>query len=228
MEREWLAQELEAGRSIESIAREAGRSPSTVAYWVNKHGLSSRHASKHAPRGGIDRERLEGLVEEGRSIRQIGEELGASATTVRHWLTKYGLKTRPLHYALRDETKPATIVRECSLHGWTTFVRCGGRYRCGKCNTESVAARRRRIKEILVREAGGCCRVCGFAQYIGALHFHHVDPERKVFAVSRQGVTRSLERAREEAQKCVLLCANCHAMVEAGLVDVATPADHGG
>jgi transposase len=229
MEREWLAERLQTGHSIESIARESGRSASTVAYWVNKHGLSSRHAAKHAARGGIDRERLEALVEEGRSIRQIAAELDASAATIRHWLAKYGLKTRPLRYALRDEAKPEAIVRECSLHGWTTFV-CGGqgRYRCGQCNIESVSARRRRVKEILVREAGGCCRLCGFAQYIGALHFHHLDPGRKAFSVSVQGVTRSLERAREEAQKCVLLCANCHAMVEAGLVHVAASADHGG
>ncbi len=53
MEREWLERELAAGRSIEAIAREVGRDPSTVAYWVNKHGLTSQHAPKHAARGGI-------------------------------------------------------------------------------------------------------------------------------------------------------------------------------
>jgi hypothetical protein len=30
-------------------------------------------------------------------------------------------------------------------------------------------------------------------------------------------VTRSLADAREEAKKCVLLCSNCHAEVEAGV-----------
>lgn len=146
-----------------------------------------------------------------------------------HWLAKYGLRTRPRRYSLRGEGKPATIVRECELHGWTTDVRIGGRrYRCGRCNVESVAARRRRMKEILVREAGGRCLICGFARYIGALQFHHVDPASKEFSVSRDGVTRSLRRAREEAGKCVLLCANCHAMVEAGLLDLAAPADHPG
>jgi hypothetical protein len=75
---------------------------------------------------------------------------------------------------------------------------------------------------------GGCCRICGFEQYVGALQFHHVDPATKAFALGRRGVTRSLARAREEARKCVLLCANCHAMVEAGLLDLAAPADHAG
>jgi transposase len=229
MDAEWLASRLAAGRSIESIAAEAGRSPSTVGYWVNKHGLTSTHAPRHAARGGIERDRLQALVEDGRSIREIAAELDLSPATVRHWLAKYGLRTAPSRYALRDQPRPETIARECGLHGWTTFVRVGGtRYRCGRCNSETVAARRRRIKEILVREAGGRCLICGFAEYIGALQFHHVDPATKAFELGRRGLTRSLARAREEAHKCVLLCANCHAMVEAGLLDVAAPADHAG
>jgi transposase len=229
MESDWLASRLAAGRSIESIAREAGSSPSTVGYWVNKHGLTSAHAAKHAARGGIARAALQPLVEAGMSIREIALALSVSSGTVRHWLRKHGLRTQPRHYSLRGEPKPEAIVRECALHGWTTFVRVGARrYRCGRCNSESVAARRRRIKEILVREAGGCCRICGFAQYIGALQFHHLDPASKAFSLGREGVTRSLAKAREEAHKCVLLCANCHAMVEAGLLDLAEPDDHPG
>ena len=229
MEESWLADQLEAGRSIEAIARETGRPPSTVAYWVNKYGLASQHAARHASRGGLTRELLEPLVEQGLSIREIAKTLELSAATVRHWLARHDLRTRPHHYSLRGEPKPAAIMRECALHGWTKFVRIGaGRYRCARCNTESVATRRRRIKEILVAEAGGRCLICGFAEYIGALHFHHVDPAGKAFSLSRQGVTRSLRRAREEAGKCVLLCANCHAMVEAGLLDLAAPADHPG
>jgi hypothetical protein len=71
----------------------------------------------------------------------------------------------------------------------------------------------------LVEEAGGACVLCGYADCPAALQFHHVDPSQKSFSLSRQGVTRSLARAGEEAAKCVLLCANCHAKVEAGLVN---------
>lgn len=38
----------------------------------------------------------------------------------------------------------------------------------------------------------------------------------KEFGLSSQGFTRSLERLRKEAKKCVLLCATCHAEVEGG------------
>jgi transposase-like protein len=227
MEEAWLRSRLESGASLEAIAREAGRSPSTVAYWANKHGLASQHALRHAARGPVAREVLEALVEEGLSIRDIAAQLERSAASIRHWLARYELKTQPARYSLRGGPKPSQILRECALHGWTEYVRTGavGRYRCGRCNSESVAARRRRIKELLVEEAGGACRLCGFDAYVGALQFHHRDPSRKTFALSRQGVTRSLATARAEARKCVLLCANCHAMVEAGLLLVPAGAD---
>ena len=83
-----------------------------------------------------------------------------------------------------------------------------------------MTARRRRVKRILVAEHGGSCRLCGYSRSTVALQFHHVDPITKSFALSTQGVARSLEKAREEARKCVLVCANCHAEVEAGLATI--------
>ena len=218
MEEAWLASRLEAGRSIESIAREAGKSPSTVAYWVNKYGLASQHASKHRARGGVARETLVALVEEGRSVREIAAALELSPTSVRHWLRKFDLRTRPR----RTTSDLPELVRECARHGWTTWIRAGsGRYRCKRCRVEAVNARRRRVKQILVEEAGGACQLCGYERYAGALQFHHIDPAEKTFALSSRGVARSLAKARAEVAKCVLLCANCHAEVEAGLATIA-------
>jgi hypothetical protein len=79
-----------------------------------------------------------------------------------------------------------------------------------------VHRRRREVKRVLVDEAGGQCVLCGYRASLAGLHFHHVDPADKAFALSRQGVTRSLDAARAEARKCALLCSNCHAEVEAG------------
>src|SRR4051812_23974585 len=93
MEREALATQLAEGHSIEGIARACGRPASTVAYWVSKYGLASAHAARHAPRGGIEQERLRALVEEGLSIRAMAQRLDVSYTTVRHWLTTYGIET---------------------------------------------------------------------------------------------------------------------------------------
>jgi hypothetical protein len=81
-----------------------------------------------------------------------------------------------------------------------------------------VQRHRRELKRVLVEDAGGECVLCGYDRALSGLHFHHVDRAQKEFALSRQGITRSLESARAEARKCVLLCSNCHAEVEAGAV----------
>jgi hypothetical protein len=73
---------------------------------------------------------------------------------------------------------------------------------------------------MLVDEAGGKCAVCGFDEHPSALQFHHLDPSTKEFHLGHQGHTRGLARMRSEARKCTLLCANCHALVEAGVSKV--------
>jgi hypothetical protein len=113
------------------------------------------------------------------------------------------------------------IERTCAKHGKTKFILEGrDYYRCARCRAERVAGRRRKIKQVLVSEAGGRCQICGYDKSVAALHFHHRDPAEKEFGLSGNGATRSIKRAREEAAKCVVLCANCHAEVEAGLVSV--------
>jgi transposase-like protein len=217
MDKDWLAARLEAGDSIEAIARDVQRDPSTVAYWVNKHGLRSRHAGRHARRKPLAREDLEPLVASGMSIGDIARELDRSPTTVRHWLRHHGLRTAVAARVRRDGSTAAEVVRDCPRHGWTWFRMVGGRrYRCARCVVEAVSERRRRVKEILVGEAGGKCAACGYRACIGVLQFHHVDPATKRFHLGREGVTRSLAAARAEARKCVLLCANCHTEVELG------------
>ena len=194
-----------------------------MSYWVKVHGLTAVHAAKHAPRGGLERDVLERLVEAGLSHRRIADELGVSSSTVRHWIEKYGLATnrtkRLREGAQIPMDRPARIELTCFRHGVTEFrLKTSTSYGCARCASEAVSRRRRRIKQTLVREAGGRCRMCGYDRYVGALEFHHLDPSLKSFSLSHAGVTRSLARAREEAAKCILLCANCHAEVEGGIV----------
>lgn len=115
------------------------------------------------------------------------------------------------------------VYLRCRKHGHTAFVeRPDGGFRCAKCNTEAVSERRRQVKRMLVQEAGGRCTLCGFDEHPSALQFHHLDPSKKDFHLGHQGLTRSLARMRAEARKCALLCANCHALVEAGVANVST------
>jgi hypothetical protein len=222
MEADWLSSRLASGRSIESIAREAGKHPSTVGYWVNKHGLTSPHAASHAARGPIPREALETMLAEGLTIRAMADRLDRSYTSVRHWLARHGLATpRALRLAETAEARSSgaeTVEATCPVHGPTLFVRRGADgFRCRLCRSGAVDRRRKEVKRILVADAGGSCALCGYDRSMGGLHFHHRDPAEKAFALSARGMALSLAAARAEAAKCVLLCSNCHAEVEAGL-----------
>jgi transposase len=233
MDPEWLAAQLTAGRSIESIAREVGKHPSTVAYHVKKHGLRSQHAERHAARGGLARETLEPLVLEGCSLRTIAERLGVSYATVQHWVRRYELTT--VRAARLEATAGARLAGEveieltCPQHGRTLFIRkADGGFRCRQCRSDAVLKRRRHVKAVLVEEAGGRCALCGYDRSSAALQFHHLEPTAKAFTIAHRGVTRSLAAARAEARKCVLLCANCHAEVEVGVATLGRhSADNG-
>jgi hypothetical protein len=117
-----------------------------------------------------------------------------------------------------EQELPRYAKRVCKTHGLTEFVLEGrGYYRCKACRMQRVLDWRRRAKARLIAEAGGSCRLCGYDRCVRALHFHHLDPSCKEFGIARHGFTRSIEKARAEAAKCVLLCSNCHAEVEAGI-----------
>lgn len=69
---------------------------------------------------------------------------------------------------------------------------------------------------------GGKCQVCGYNKCVGALEFHHINSEEKDFGVSAKGYTRSWDKVREEIDKCVLVCANCHREIHAGIITCPT------
>src|SRR3954469_14010948 len=135
VERDWLEAQLQAGRSIESIPREVGRHPSTVASPAKKHGRRPPHAGKPAARGGIARDVLEPLVTEGRSVRAIALHLGVSYATVQHWIGRYGLTTRRAarlkESAAAREAGLKAVDLTCDRHGPTSFVsKSDGGFRC--------------------------------------------------------------------------------------------------
>jgi predicted HNH restriction endonuclease len=86
---------------------------------------------------------------------------------------------------------------------------------------EAVAKRRKKLREMAVALKGGACAVCGYRRCISALEFHHPDPSQKDFGISVDGSTRSWERIKAEVEKCVLVCANCHREVHAGITQLS-------
>jgi hypothetical protein len=78
------------------------------------------------------------------------------------------------------------------------------------------------MKRLLVTESGGCCAVCGYDRSVVNLQFHHVHPAQKRFAMA-MSTGKALATYREEAAKCVLVCANCRGEIEAGLIPSPPP-----
>jgi len=52
------------------------------------------------------------------------------------------------------------------------------------------------------------------------LDFHHIDPKTKEITIGSDKRGVSWERVNEEILKCVVLCANCHRKVHAGMLAV--------
>ena len=109
-------------------------------------------------------------------------------------------------------------IRACSV--------CGSRISrnnisgiCRKCRppakikSEVLIEHRRKRKRDLVEHKGGKCEVCGYDKSMWALQFHHLNPEEKDYNLSGGGFTRSLENDIKEVDKCILVCANCHAEI---------------
>jgi 5-methylcytosine-specific restriction endonuclease McrA len=85
---------------------------------------------------------------------------------------------------------------------------------------EAVKKRRKFLREKAREYGGGKCMICGYTRCSAALDFHHIDSRTKEFGLSVKGLTRSWEKMKEELDKCVLICANCHREVHAGMTQL--------
>lgn len=88
---------------------------------------------------------------------------------------------------------------------------CSPSYPKGGSRANTIKALRKAMKKEAVKRFGGKCCICGYDKCIGALEFHHKNPNEKDFGLAANGNTHSWEEFWKEAQKCLLVCSNCHA-----------------
>ena len=87
-----------------------------------------------------------------------------------------------------------------------------------KAHKEEIKIRKRirgaLIKKALVEYKGGRCAICGYDKNIAVLSFHHTqetENNKKEYNIStKMGNRCSLEFLKKEADKCILVCENCH------------------
>ena len=126
MDRAVLVEHLAAGRSLDTVAKLEGRAPSTIGYWLKKHGLEACGSRRFGPKPDIDKGRLERLVSEGLTVPAIAARLGYPASLVRSRLRHHGLQTRGVNNRQRARVAFARGAHQvdlvCAAHGTVPHV----------------------------------------------------------------------------------------------------------
>lgn len=75
-----------------------------------------------------------------------------------------------------------------------------------------------KIKNHIIDAYGGKCQVCGYNKCRQAFDFHHISPLSKKFGINsalKNG--HSITEIINELKICIMVCANCHREIEAGI-----------
>ena len=155
---------------------------------------------------------LKPLVDAGLSTYQIAQQINISQTTVRYRLKKCNLKTLIIKstdllckYCSKQLIKNQTHF--CSKEHKVLYYQLT--HSCSAYPSQKI--RRQQRKQLLVDRAGGKCVKCGYNNNLTALEFHHNNPVLKDFELNSGNCARkSLASLFKEADKCILLCSNCH------------------
>lgn len=155
----------------------------------------------------------------GKTYEQISEELNCSKSLISFYCKKEGLGGNKKisqveideYQRLFDNGKSIKYISE--KYGRTRktislYINKENRKKIIK-DTSYFKRRRNKIKRILIDYKGGKCSNCGYNKCMAALDFHHSEPSLKEFNICRAYI-KSLKRAKEEVDKCIILCSNCH------------------
>lgn len=111
-------------------------------------------------------------------------------------------------------------IKVCPICNKQFSTNVNNRIYCYECSplqkdgsAEYQKTKQRAIKNQLILYKGGKCEKCGYDKCAGALQFHHKNPQEKEFSLSQINLSKELnmEQLYKEVDKCMLLCANCHA-----------------
>jgi hypothetical protein len=135
------------------------------------------------------------LINEKKNYSQIGRILGVHRTTVARICKENNI------VLIKEKNTKCSICDKSLGENKKNNTKCKG------CVTR---LRRLRIKIKSVEYLGGKCVKCGYDKHLAALTFHHKEPDKKEFNISYSKHSKSWTELKEELDKCVILCSNCH------------------
>lgn len=163
------------------------------------------------------------LRQQGLSLKAIERQLRCSRATVSKWCATLAnneeiiINLKKAMYADRFQNSKITKKqKERELTLLNQQIRSTSKI------PRYNAARRIALKAFLIKYAGNRCQICGYNRSNAALAFHHLDPSTKLFAISSVRLHFRPQRLIAEAEKCCLVCHNCHSEIHDGLIDPKT------
>lgn len=173
----------------------------------------------------MEKDVLQNFINNGLSLNKISKELNKSLTTIRYWVKKYGLTSQ--HKTFKQQIKKEIgdyrycpkCKENCNINEFykKRGVPNSSTY-CKKCTTIQTLNRIQSLKRQMVEYKGGCCSICGYDRYMGSLEFHHLNPKEKDFNLSHMKKYTFDDKIKNELNKCILVCTNCHREIHAKIV----------
>ena len=216
---------INKGLTSKQIAQQLGIGTSTAKGHIRDYGLKTIFKKERIP---IDKEKLENLIALNYSTYKIATALKCSQTNVRHWINKFGLKTitttkygnKTKKYLIGDEKICPKCNRNLLVCKENFYIKKSGIVHawCKQCNNQITYQKQKQMKIDAVKYKGGKCKICGYDKYVGALDFHHINPDEKDFGISELR-SYTWDTIKKELDKCICVCRNCHAEIHAGLIN---------
>jgi hypothetical protein len=168
------------------------------------------------------------LRNEGKTYKEITKILGCAMSTVSYHCQLNGLGDNNQKVTeeeiitfqkMYDEIGSLKKVAKLTNRSFETiqkYVKIKEKSKT-KTSSESVILWRKRTKLKLIEYKGGKCEICGYSNCSRALEFHHINPNEKDFTIS--GKSLSFDKLKNEVDKCLLVCANCHCEIHDNLIN---------
>lgn len=166
----------------------------------------------------MNKEILENLVNQGLTTRELAKKLNLSQTNIIYWLNKLNLSTKKI--CTGEKKCPRCENKKKITEFYDRRNKPGSSAYCKKCTNEQTTERHLAFKKLAVEHKGGRCVCCGYKKYFGALDFHHLNPEEKEFNLGQFKTGNLNDKVKNELDKCILVCSNCHREIHAGITMV--------
>ncbi len=232
--REKILELRKKGYTINDIVSELGCAKSTISYHINKNNLGG---NINGFLFGISDEKIREIISMKNNNKTYPEILSKIEITedklikicrnhkinrVSNTISKTFDKVNILDYYLKVKSlKKTALYFNTSRSTIRKFIDDENiLQKRGRTisKSQSVIDWRKRSKMKLIEYKGGKCEICGYNKSINALHFHHRNSEEKDFQIG--GKSYSFEKLKKEADKCIMVCSNCHSEIHEGLITI--------